>query len=108
MKYLLSVLLCTLSFQSFAYSECVREVKHVFNDFNSNETLWVNFTDGGSAISKRGDQISEARMNRFFSMAITAKVSGKKLRVRYPEADLQCPPPSGPARNDVIGIWLVD
>jgi len=108
MKYLLSVLLCTTSLQSFAFSECVREVNKVWSSLTENQSVYVTFSDGGSSISKSEKMITEGQMNRFFSMALAAKVSGKKLRVRYVEDDLQCPPPSGTSRNDALGIWLVD
>jgi len=64
-------------------------------------------SDGGGTISKSTSQVSEAQLARFFTMALTAQTTGKKLRVRYPEDNISCPPPSG-NRNDFLGVWLLD
>jgi len=114
----LSILLLAISGSSFAFSECVREVKNVFTDFQTvvkdgtgsitsgNEMVYICFTTG-SCIFKTIKQLTDGQMARFFSMGLTAKTTGKKLQVRYPEDDVTCPPVSVSARSDVLGMWLV-
>jgi|GEM_PF-4195982 len=94
----------------FGYSECLRPVKKVWNQTKTNaspdqETVWIAFSDGGSPVYKKREQISEGQMARFYAQALTAITSGKKLLVRYPENGLSCPP-VGSARNDILGMWI--
>lgn len=91
---------------AYAYTECTREVHYVWIRMTENQSVHITFKDG-SAIYKHRSQVSEGQLNRLFSMAIAAQASGKKLRVRYPEDALSCPP-VGDARNDFEGIWLLD
>ena len=89
------------------YSECDRPVQHIWTNFELPPQVWVTFSDGGSSIYKNTNLITEDQLNRFASFALTAQTTGKKLRVRYPETGLVCPP-QGDARSDTKGIWIVE
>jgi len=101
--------LLTIPCNSFAFSECVREVKSVFSSLSGSTSVWVCFITEtpGNCIYKDESQLTDGQMARFLSMALTAKTTGKRLQVRYPEDDLVCPP-AGSSRNDFLGMWLVD
>lgn len=98
----MAVLLVTAGAQAF--TQCTRPVNLVWNNLLSS-SIWITFSDGGSAIFKTGSQLSETQLARFASFALTAQASNRELIVRYPENGLQCPP-TGASRNDVEGIWI--
>lgn len=108
-KKIMFAALGSLLFSSscFGYSECVRPVKDIWNNLGSAQSVWITFADGGSAMYKTESQLSAGQMARMTSMALTAQTTGKSLRVRYPEDGLVCPP-TGAARNDVQGFWIVN
>jgi len=106
-KTAVGMILLIISSNSFAFSECVRDVKKIWSNFGSSTTVYVCF-ETGSCIYKDESNITEGQMARLMSMALTAKTTGKRLQVRYPEDDLVCPPSGASARNDFIGFWLVD
>lgn len=96
---------------AFSFTQCTRPVKDIWtqllnNGTSDSEHVWISFSDGGQPIYKTQSEISEGQMARFFSMALTAQASGKNLVVRYPEDDLTCPP-TGEARNDFLGMWII-
>jgi len=105
-KYVICLLMLIASSSSFAFSECTREVKNVWNKLDSPPSVWVCFNTG-SCIYKSENQLTSGQMERLFSMALTAQTAGLRLRVRYPEDNLVCPP-TGDSRNDVLGMWLID
>lgn len=104
-KTALSLILAALPTLSWAYTECDRPITGIWNSTNGSGSVWIKFGDGGSAIYKSEEQLTEGQMSRFVSFALTAQTTGKKLTVRYPDESLTCPP-SGDARDDVMGIWI--
>lgn len=108
------VILCLTLFASkltFGFTDCDRPVKGVWSSMANNTTssqVWVAFSDGGGAILKSESDVSAGQMNRFMSLVLLAKTSRKKLRVRYPENDLSCPPPHAVHRDDFSGVWLME
>jgi len=110
-RVMFSMMLLVCSSNSFAFGECIRSVTNIWSDMqtrtNGNNAVYVCF-ETGSCIFKYESQLSDGQMARLVSMALTAKTTGKKLRVRYPEDEIICPPQSVGARNDFSGIWLVD
>jgi len=90
---------------SFAYTECERPIKNIWNNLTKTPAVWITFSDGGSAISRTEAQITPGQMSRFIAFALTAQTTGKLLIVRYPEDGLICPP-KGAKRSDSLGIWI--
>ncbi len=101
--FVLTTLLMASS--ALAFTQCTRPVNLVWNSLTSSTSVWITFSDGGSAIFKTEAQLTEGQMARFVSFALTAQASDRALIVRYPENGLQCPP-TGAARNDAEGIWV--
>ena len=91
---------------SYSYTECIRPIANVWTSLNSDTSVWITFTDGGSPVYKNESQLTEGQMNRLISFALTAQSAGKNLQVRYPEDGLSCPP-VGAARNDIEGFWVL-
>lgn len=103
LAFVLTVLLVSSS--ALAFTQCTRPVDLVWNSLTASTSVWITFSDGGSAIFKTEAQLTEGQMARFASYALTAQASDRDLIVRYPENGLQCPP-TGSARGDVEGIWI--
>ncbi len=99
------LLLLLISAGASAFTECTRPVDRIWNSLTASSSVWMTFSDGGSAIFKTEAQLTEGQMARFVSYALAAQASGRNLIVRYPENGLQCPP-TGAARNDAEGIWI--
>jgi hypothetical protein len=106
MKNLLVIFLVFMSASALGHTECTRTPVKVWSALADKTTVWINF-DKGSSIYINESKLTEGQVNRFFSMALTAVTTNRSLTVRYPEDDLQCPP-TGEARNDMLGIWLLN
>ena len=87
----------------FAFTECGVTANKVYIQLSGENQVWVCFNEGG-CVYKTGTQLTEAQLSSFYAMALTAKTTGKTLRVRYPEDDLVCPATGH--RNDIRGMWL--
>lgn len=93
------------SSNAYSFTECARPVKGVWINLTGTN-INISFADGGSSITKDEAQLTDGQMARLLAVALTAQTTGKKLSIRYPEENVDCPPSAGNARNDVLGLWI--
>ncbi len=114
MKKVILFALYLISSSALAYSECDLQVQNIYLHMEDTgaETVWVELWSpaGNAPIYKNNSNLqnglSEAQLDRFYALALTAYSMGKKLKVRYPEDDLDCSQLSG-ARSDFIGVRII-
>ena len=89
---------------AFAYTQCSRKVTEVWVSMDG-QSIWVIFAQAGHGhVFQDATNPSTVAKDRFYTMALTALTTNKKVIVRYPEDNADCS--SQPVRNDILGMWI--
>jgi len=102
-KLILSITLFALSQSSFAYTECSNlTVTHIFNDGGQ---TYLGFNNPDNQQLNGYLDVDSSQYGELVSIALSARVSDKKVRIRYSDDNLNCSQlPSWNTRIQAIGF----
>lgn len=78
-----AMLMCLLSTNASAFTDCWITPTHVYTGAGF---VWISYSNGGAGMM----YLTNQNASQVFSMAMTAVVTGKMLRVRYTADGVSC------------------
>lgn len=107
MRNILICLFLLFPYVAIAGTECDFEIDRIFLNLDGNHNVYATIKERNIQIYKNKSILEEAQLDRFYSLLLTAKATGSKVKVRFFSDNLDCSSISGSFGN-ISGIWLLD